>query len=885
MSGSPEQGFGDLLRQSRKNALLTQEELARRARLGVRTIQDLERGVNQTARPATAWRLADGLGLTSPVRERFLRAASGQGMAAPILAQAAGPGVRYSLPPDTAAFTGREPELGRITATVAGASTADAVVAIHAICGMPGVGKTALAVRAAHLLRHRFPDRQMFIDLHGHTPGREPVRPQDALAGLLAATGIDPRYLPAGLDGRTGMWRDRMAGQQALLVLDNATSSGQVAPLLPGAGGCLVLVTSRRHLGDLPGTVIPVPVDTLPPGVAQEMFWRLAPGAGPSTTVAELVRLAGYLPLAISLLARVYARHPSWTLADLLAETQKNMLTLSAENKSIAAAFEVSYRYLDSSRQQFLRRLGLHLGPAFDVYAAAALTDTTLDEASEHLDALHREGLLTEVSYHRYGMHDLIRRYASERVTTDPVDDRRQALDRQLDFYTHTATIAEAHLARQTRPGAASALLTPPAATPVLRTSAEALSWVRSERANLLACLDHVTGTGQHVRVVDLTAALAALLRRDGPWPEAITRHGTAVRAARQAGDLRSQASALDDLAAVWLLTGTYAAATQALDEALAIYRDLGDRGGEANALRDAAIVKQLTGDYPAAARGLEEALSIFHDLGDRRGQANALCDLGIIRRHTGDYPGAAQAQQEALSIFHDLGDRCGQANALDNLASVLLQTGDYPGAAQALETALRILRDLGHQRGKAHVLNKMGELRRQTGDYPGAIQALEAALRIFRDLGDPLGQCSAFCYLGTVRRQTGDYPGAIQALETALRISRDIGDRGCEAQALNEMGTLHCVSGDLSRAEEYHRQALNLAREIGSSWDKAHALAGLGRCARTAGQTLHAEAVLRQAEKIFHQLGTTEAPEIAVELNALAREGALVRTLSPGAM
>ena len=150
--------------------------------------------------------------------------------------------MRDSLPGDAAAFTGRTEELSRITAAVAGAARDGSVVAIRAIDGMPGVGKTALAVHAARMLREQFPDRQLFINLHAHTPGREPVRPEDALAGLLTATGVDARYMPGDLDERAAMWRDRMADQRALLVLDNAASSSQVVPLLPGDGGCMVLV-------------------------------------------------------------------------------------------------------------------------------------------------------------------------------------------------------------------------------------------------------------------------------------------------------------------------------------------------------------------------------------------------------------------------------------------------------------------------------------------------------------------------------------------------------------------------------------------------------------------------------------------------------------------
>jgi len=784
-------------------------------------------------------------------------------------------GVRYSLPPDAAAFTGRDGELDRITAAVVDEAAAGGVVAIHAIGGMPGVGKTALAVHAAHLLRARFADRQLFIDLHAHTPGHSPVPAGAALAGLLAAAGVDARYLPDDLDGRASLWRDRMVGQRVLLVLDNAASSGQVAPLLPGGEGCLVLVTSRRHLGDLPGSTVPLLLETLPTDEAQQMFLRLAPGAAasPVEPVAELVRLAGCLPLAISLLARVYARHPSWTLGDLAAETRAGMLTLAAENTSVAAAFGVSYRYLAPGLQRFFRRLGLHPGTAVDAYAAAALAGVSLEQAARRLDALHGEGLLTEAGYRRYGMHDLIRRYARDRAAAGPAAGRGQALERLLDYYQHTAALAEARLARQTRASPAPALAAP-AAAPNLRDSARALAWARAERANLLACLDHASQTGQHARVVALTAAVAALLRQDGPWTDAITRHATAATAARHLGDQPGQANALTNLGDVRRLTGDYPGAAQALEEALGVYCDLGDRLGQANALNQLGIVRWATGDYPGATQALDEALGIFRGLGDRRGQAIALVHLGVVRLVTGDYPGAAQALAEALAISRDLGDRLGQANALTNLGIVRSQTGDYPDAAQALAEALAISRDLGDRRGQAIALTHLGIVRRLTGDYPGAAPALAEALAISRDLGDRRSEANALTELGAVRRLTGDYPGAAQALAEALAIFRDLGDRGGKAEVLNEAGALRRVRGDIGGARTCHRQALDLAREIGSSWDEAHALAGLGRCARAAGNLADAQAGLRQAQEIFQRIGAADAADITAELDSLARPG-----------
>lgn len=328
-----------------------------------------------------------------------------------------------SLPADTAAFTGRGEQVERIRAAAVAAAGAGRVVAIHAIDGMPGVGKTTLAVHVGHQVADQFPDRQLFVDLHAHTPGHLPADPADVLAMLVAADGLDPRYLPESLDGRAAMWRDRMAGKRVLLILDNAASSEQVAPLLPGAAGCLVLVTSRRYLGDLPSVLVPVPLDVLPPVEAEAMFISLAARAGSERAeVAEMVTLCGCLPLAISLLASVFRRHQSWTMGYLITETQARLLTVSAENRNnrnVAAAFELSYQYLTAWQQRFFRHLGLNPGDDIDPYAAAALTGLPFEEAAGLLDELHGDRLLNEPTPGRYRMHNLIHEYARALAAAD----------------------------------------------------------------------------------------------------------------------------------------------------------------------------------------------------------------------------------------------------------------------------------------------------------------------------------------------------------------------------------------------------------------------------------------------------------------------------------
>jgi len=715
--------------------------------------------------------------------EAMLARLAAQAATAPAPPAGAGTGgvaaAARTLPRDIASFTGRRQELQELVDAAAGAG---GVVGIHAIGGMAGVGKTAFAVHAAHRLADRFPGGQIFLPLHGHTPGQQPVEPDDALASLLLTAGVPAAQVPSGLEARMALWRDRLADKQLLLVLDDAASSAQVRPLLPGAGGSLVLVTSRRHLSALEDATT-VSLDTLPPGEAAELLVRLAGRAGLSwddPAVAELTRLCGYLPLAIGMVARQLHHHPAWSPAGRAAElaSARDRLELMAtENLSVAAAFNLSYANLTEDQQRLFRRVGLHPGADIDDYAAAALDGTEVSAARRGLEALYDQYLIAEPARGRYRLHDLIREHARALAGRLDADrDRDSATARLLDYYQHTATRADALIARQARPAPASADGAIPAAAPALADREQALAWARAERASLLACLDHVTSTGQHARVIALTADLAGLLRSDGPWAEAITRHTAAVQAARCLGDRQGQANALTDLGDVQRLTGDYLAAAQAQEEALDTYRDLGDRHGQANALTDLGLARWATGDYPNAAQAHEQALGIYRDLGDRHGQANALTDLGKVRWATGDYPNAAQAQEQALGIYRDLGDRHGPAGVLLFLGVVWRLTGDYPDAAQALEQALGAFRDLGERGGEVEALNERGTLHRVSGDLAQAEGCHHQALELARAIASPWDEACALAGLGRCTLAAGHAPQAKVLLRQALEIFQRIG-------------------------------------------------------------------------------------------------------------
>ncbi len=292
------------------------------------------------------------------------------------------------LPPSS--FTGRTDELAWLLAvdSVEGDIPGAAVFAID---GMPGVGKTALVVHAAHQLIPRYPDGCLFLDLHGHSQQVAPVEPAQALDRMLRALGTPGEQIPPHPDDRAGLYRDRLTGKRMLIVLDDATAADQVRPLLPASHGCLVLITSRRRLTAL-DEAHPLTIDLLPVPDAVALFVKIAGTdrvAGHTDTVAGLVRVCGQLPLAIRIVAARLRARPAWSvlqLATRISAERTGLVGFDDGERSIAAAFTLSYRDLAREQQSLFRGLGLHPGADFEPYAAAAITDTGPDAAGRLLE-------------------------------------------------------------------------------------------------------------------------------------------------------------------------------------------------------------------------------------------------------------------------------------------------------------------------------------------------------------------------------------------------------------------------------------------------------------------------------------------------------------------
>ena len=840
MTAEPALSFAGLLRRLRTGARLTQEELAEAAGVSPRSVSDLERGINRTARKDTALLLADALSLTGQVRALFVAAARGRAPAADVLAAGGGraesggsaAAATRTLPRDIGSFTGREAELSRLLAALSGAAGDDGLAGIYAIDGMAGVGKTTLAVHVAHRLAGRFPDGQFFVPLHAHTAGQQPVDPADALASLLLTAGVAAQHIPPDLEARAALWRDQVAGKNILLLLDDAAGHEQVRPLLPGIAGSLVLITSRRRLTALEDATV-LSIDTLNPADAAALLSRLAdrPDLGPDAgATAEIARLCGYLPLAIGMLGRQLKHHPARggpEVAADLASARDRLAVMRAENLSVAAAFDLSYRDLTADQRRLFRRLGLVPGPDIDAYAAAALDETDVETARGRLDELYDHHLISEPAAGRYLLHDLLRQYSRALAAQDEPADAGAA--RLVNYYAHVAAAASKYIATWTTAGDRPPPGDPPGSAPKIASADEAAAWLDAQRPNLHAAVGFAAEAMPRYAVA-IATTMGGFLRSRGHWDRAAGQYQTALSAAHRAGDRPGQAGTLDELG----------------------------------------LLQQLRGDYPAASATLAQAAALYRDLGDQPGQAHALNHLGLVHQDTGDYQAAAASHRQALALARAAGDPLAEAVSLTDLGQVQQLTGDYPAAVASHRQALAMFRSLGSRFDEADALCQLGFAARAMGDYPAAAAYLQQGLEQFRDLGDRLGQAWALHGLGHLQRATGDYRAASASFSQVLRLYQDLGSRHGVTKVLNSLGGLSLATSAAEEARRYHGQALAIAREIGAHGEEADALAGIG-LSFLPGSPAEAAAPLRGALAIYQRIGSPDAQRIE---DTLARHG-----------
>jgi tetratricopeptide (TPR) repeat protein len=770
-----------------------------------------------------------------------------------------------------------------------------AAVVISAVAGSAGVGKTALAARWAHRVRDAFPDGQLYVNLRGYDPG-EPMAAADALAGFLRALGLAGQDIPADVDERAARYRSMLDGRRMLVLLDNAASTEQISPLLPGSPSCFVVVTSRDSLAGLVARhgARRLNLDLLPPADAVTLLRTLIGGArvdADPAAAAALAEQCARLPLALRVAAEIAAARPVMTLAELvdeLASEQGPLDLLDAggdPRTAVRGVFSWSYRRLPVRGARAFRLIGLHLGPDFDAYAVAALCGTTLEQARDVLGLLARAHLISPARPGRYGMHDLLRAYATEITaarepaaagdrdggTPSGEGEARAALTRLFDYYAGAAAAAMDVLVpaeRSRRP-----LIAPPA-TPIPRAAgpARARAWLDTERATLVAVTGHAAARGWPRHATLLSALLSRYVETGGHYTDAVTIHTHAQRAAREVGEHAAEGHALNSLGLIDGRMGRYPQAAAHLQAALALFREAGDRCGAARALTNLASAKWRQGQYRQAASYYRQTLALFREIGDTNGEAHALNGLGLVDWQQGKYSQAASRFQKALALFRDLGDRSNEAHALGNLGMANGRLGSCPQAADHLSEALALFREIGDRSGAASALTDLGSVAGRQGRHGEAARHHQQALAIFRDIGERTGEAEALNGLGEVLRATGQ-PGPAHAEHSAaLAVARQIGDQHEQARACNGLGASLLDRGLPDQARPQYAAALALASQSGDRYEQARALDGLAHSYLAAGDPGQALQHWRRALDRYADLGLPEADAVRAEVTALSR-------------
>ena len=565
---------------------------------------------------------------------------------------------------------------------------------ISVIGGTAGVGKTALAVQWAHQVAAEFPDGQLFVNLRGFDPSGAPVTPAQAVRVLLDALEVPAERIPQTVEGQLGLYRSLLAGKRMLVVLDNAHDGAQVRPLLPGSAACRVIVTSRNHLTSLAAieAASPLVLDVLTAAEARQLLERRL-GASRLTAepgaAAQIIASCASLPLALSVIAARAAMRPDLTLTEIAAElTAHPGLDAFADGEDpaadVRAAFSWSYRQLAPGPARVFRLVGLHPGPGLERYAVASLTGLPVAEAVRFLDALTRSGMIQPTEPGRYGMHDLLRGYARELAASQEGSAQQHAARTGLfDYYLHTATIAaqtafpaDRRPALPALPGPASG--GPASGGPRFAAAQDALAWLAAERGDLAAVAAHAAGHGWPGHAIGLSAALFRYLETSVHSPEAVTIHGSALRAAREAGDRAAEAAALNNLGGLDLRQSHYQQAAGHLEQALELYRQARDPAGQARTLANLGSVDFTLGRCQRAIDHLTESLGIWRALGNQAGEARSLGTLGQFHALQGEYAQAASDLQRALVLSRRAGDRGCQGLVLGTLGDMYRRQGRY---------------------------------------------------------------------------------------------------------------------------------------------------------------------------------------------------------------
>ncbi len=717
------------------------------------------------------------------LQQRILQADPGLAEpSAPAPEPSAAPIRPAQLPATVPDFTGRASFVSELSEVLASAE--GRVMAVSALAGIGGVGKTTLAVHVAHQARGAFPDGQLYADLQG--AGLRAAEPETVLGSFLRALGTADSAIPDSLEERAALYRSVLDGRRVLVLLDNAKDAAQVRPLLPGTEGCAALVTSRVRMVDLAGAHL-VDLDVMSPEEALLLFTKIVGEervAAEREAALDVVAACGFLPLAIRIAASRLAARRTWTvsvLAAKLADERRRLDELQAGDLAVKATFELGYGQLEPAQARAFRLLGLADGPDLSLAAAAAVLDLPAEEAEDVLESLVDTSLLESAAPGRYRFHDLVRLYARACAERDeqPPGEREAAMSRMLDFYLATA----AQVYAIERPGDRLVDHLEAVAYPGLTFADRhrALDWLYAEAVSLLACVRQFAAPGTLLRAIDLLWAAVDLTESGANSKEYETAGLALLDAARICGERRAEVRASVVLANAHQLSGRFAEADEEAREAL----DLGDSSTDPLARCWAANIRGAMAFYQRrytdAEEHLKQALADFRGCADRAGEASVLCNLSRIHVVTGRPESAVALAQQGVDMYESLGHAVKSANGRYALGMALAQNCRHAEAAECLQEALEVFRESRHRLWEGMTLFRLAEVDLSAQRPAQASANAEAALTVLRGIGGEWRRGNVLTVLGRALVRIGQSGRAKVCWEEALAIYEALGSPEAE--------------------------------------------------------------------------------------------------------
>nr|WP_280101515.1 tetratricopeptide repeat protein [Stackebrandtia nassauensis] len=732
--------------------------------------------------------------------------------------------IPQQLPADISTFTGRAREV----AALLDASREGGSIVVTALDGMAGIGKTTLAVHIAHQLAPHFPDGQLFIDLHGFSGEVAPVTAAEALDRMLRALGVDAQQIPGHIDDRAALFRSVLSGKRVLLLLDNAAGEQQIRPLLPGTPGNLALITSRRRFGELDDARL-VSLGLLSVEHGVDFFVRASglrkPDAAQLDVIGRIVEQCGRLPLAIRIAAHQLRRRSSWTLDELhvrLSHESRRLETLSVRDRSVSAAFHISYQDLDVEQQRTFRMLSVFPQPLFDAQAAATVADIPLHTAQRQLDDMVDAHLLDSPQPGVYTFHDLMRQFAaaaSRHVETDT--GREAASFRLLDSYRNSAFAASAKLTTRLRaepgPDSPAAAMEPPTGDVDFGHGEQPSPEAAIAKAIELGVDTHMWQIGDVARELAVDRGRAELL----------TLLERATESCEAASDPMARAIALNNLAATHLLLN----------------------------------------QYPEAIENFERSLRTREELGDVRGQAAVLNSLGVAHSQLGSLDAAASCFDRAMACAFQAGADQTEAHAITNYVILADYLDMHEQALPLLNRARDIFSRNAHPRQQARLSFCFGVVYGGLGQPDRALKHLHRARQSAEESSEHFDLSHVLTAIAVNQRRLGNHADAVVSHRKAIRAGVLADDEGLKARNLIEFGRTRLALREYDAALDNFRKGARLAATATYRYEQARAEHGLADCHKALGDMVKAESHLRECVRIYTDMGAPVARELRKRL------------------